>query len=93
MKPHAWPTEAFRRPGDGDIFRVGVTARAKAAADIGTDDADLLFLDFQRAGDHVPVTMDALIAGSNGKTVRRRIVFADAGPWFHLTAGDSWYIE
>ena len=74
----------LRGPQADDLFRIDVDLRAEAAADIGRDDAQLVFRrDIVEGAHHQPREMRVLRGRPAGVVVLRLVVMAERGARLH----------
>ena len=89
-RPFDRPVDLLRRPGADRLLGVNEDLRAEAAADVGRDDAQLVF---RRKADerreHEPRDMRVLARRIKRDRVRSRIVVADGGARLHRRSGSG----
>ncbi len=86
--PFHRPADALARPQNGGLLGIKIVAKAETAADIGTDEANLLEWQSETFREHHARHVDALVSGNQRVGFRCRVVGGDARAWLHLGIGD-----
>ena len=82
--PFHRPAELARRPQADDLLRIDEDLRAEAAADIGRDDAQLVFgRHADEGGDHQPRDVRVLRCVPQRQAAAAGVVFGDCGARLH----------